>query len=1194
MATLNSMSNPSFALFPINNDRTGWRPFGLPVIMVVPNRRDINDNPIPNSQVFNIKVFIENVPREARVAGHDHIGMRFPDRELFAVTVDSLGLAERIIKPNNYTFMRDNDEIEYEQAQTGDLFEYITSTGIKDTITYIKGANYYDLSDIEIDFEHLPSDRYNLVYQAEYFNRIISADGLDELLCIDTSQTSLAIFKFNVKHPGEVIEEFERLTPPPYLTNSARSKDSTLALYRPFTDILQDVADEQDLLESINWVFDAPAEAIPYLSQLLGWDLPYFPESLDKLRRAVLRRTVEFQNLAGSRRAIIHLFRLFGFEILISNLWWSSDGMRLIRPDEKLPLSYQNQEITIAERCQIDILLSEYNTEGFGIFEIPLIYRPQEKTDLDNFAALRDGGSITIDCYFVENNSEAYNELLKISSEIKNNVANYGDDSGGCGLNVDGSIIPIGLINRMAGNEIVGYSQISVTGKLGQASHETLVGPEIPLKKECVSFNRETNILNISLNGALDYEGKSDRIGRSVFAFATYKRQEFVVPDIIKHLQSNRFDIQVVTEDLIEFADPTFLEFAIEFLFRLKAFHSLLNKIIFRADLHDTYEVTDWCVGGNITQRYDTDAGTLQVPPAIIPNLPLDINDCTLLDPINLGYKYDDIVLRLRKLANLPEEHAAWKALDDRANQPIGDTRLKTSNEADRESCKFTHRGQDRIVGTREEKRESEKGPSPNANTMASGFSSNTDESPIDEVNNGIFNAIVGSSNNDSSIFGLFVREYTEIRKQHCELDGNTDYCYKGRVDDELLYRPTLIGNENVISKPCSIDLGNGAYYLYPTHSKMVVKGVRKPCLNSLTSHSIFSGGAQIGNDQYYLKSIQNEYLTAEYDERLDKDSHLSRLLRDYGTPSIGETLHYTNRTVPNEKSYQYLAIQRPSLNIEKATLHFPGCRFPRLNAIENDFFHSDYDARPWDDDFSTYCGPNHCKEDPTFLNCTKIIENGNEFLVFDNRPFQIIGNGLTPDITSLGDHDLGTNALFDYDDVVHKVYMKDADSNPAIKLDGVCDYDTNGNIITVNKPLFSSHSVCNTGEIIDFADGYACQVGELPYFDQYSEYEYNDILDALNVPKNNESIDLLIFLGDGILIESGIRLDCGCLLVNCDGAEEGNTICSIESFIDQDGYYDWSCDHLSIEPILKLEEKIGTNSMLLDGSIQSLVELII
>ena len=101
MATIKDIHNPSYVLFPVNNNRTAWRPFGLPTILVVPHKETSTGLGLANSSVFNVKIFIEDVPTEARVAGHQNVGLRYPDRELYAVNVDNLQLAERAIELNN-------------------------------------------------------------------------------------------------------------------------------------------------------------------------------------------------------------------------------------------------------------------------------------------------------------------------------------------------------------------------------------------------------------------------------------------------------------------------------------------------------------------------------------------------------------------------------------------------------------------------------------------------------------------------------------------------------------------------------------------------------------------------------------------------------------------------------------------------------------------------------------------------------------------------------------------------------------------------------------------------------------------------------------------------------------------------------------------------------------------------------------
>lgn len=1216
MAEVTDFHSPTFVLFPANNNRTAWKPFGLPAILVVPHRRDPLGMPIQNSQIFNVRVYIEDVPRAAFVAGHDHVGMRFPDRELYAENLDSIELAERQIDLASVTITRNGTEVTLEGAKTGDIINYTTSTGIVDTITFLVGADYYDLSDVLIDVELLPSDNYNIVYESQYFTRVISKDGKSQFLCVDVNSTSLALLRFAIQHPGQVMDEFYRHTPPPYLTNSSKAKDTTVSLYRPFTDIFQDIMDEQNLLERINWVFEAPAEAIPYLSSLLGWDLPFFPLSLDQLRRAVLRRTVEFQNLKGSRRAIINIFRLFGFEVLITNLWWSSDGKRLIRPGEQLPAPYGNEEITIESKFQIDIGLADEKIDTFGEFTIPLLYRPQIEAGLDNFTALQDGGNITIDAYNVKEGSEAHSILQAISAEIHADPGGYGQTAN-CIVDNDGYINPTSIHDALSGAEIEGYSQVLISGKLGDATDDILAGIRPPLTKRGVQMNRETNTLRLTLNGYFDPSGDE-----RIFLFITYSKLDVIVPSVLATLQSNRFDLQVLTNTLEEFADPITLEFAVEFLYRLKAFHSLLNVIRTRVDLTETYEVTDLCIGGDYDQRYNTDIGRLQVPPAIIPNIPGDITDCTKLDPDSLGYKESDIVLRLRKLANLPEEHDAWKILDNRDGEPRNDLlRLAVPMAASRDECKFTYRGQDRmVVQSRTELRTTEYGPSPNANQTAVGFASNVETSPSNLSQSGDFET-TGSqltTNSNSHQYGSFTKEYTGIREPHCELDGVNDYCYKGRVDDELLYRPTLVDKEYVRSYPCNLSLGSGVYWAYPTISRISNPGTGKPARGSKTQIIRFSGGAPAASAEHYLNDKHKQYLTAPYNSPLERkiDSLLGRLYRDYDKP-IGETIHYSNRVQEHSVDQRsQLALQRFSLEVQKPTLHLPGCRFPRLNALKNDFEHPTWRAKPWDDMHSTYCGRKSVcgDQEPQFLNCSKTVDSdGNETLVFDDVPFTVLGNGLTPDIPSLGDHTLGTDASFDYADVIHKVYMRDADSKPAITFEQVCPYDINvddGGLIQTTNPLFRSHNQCEeTGVYHDYADGYPCLSGQQPYEgdDLGRSGLYDELFEALGLDSAfGTGLTYLFNLSSGIRDGVGVRLDCGNLLVDCEEATGGTGAAIIQSatitstlinptsiFINADGFYDWDCDHLSVTHRMASYESDGIHTVQLDGTIQSLLETI-
>lgn len=1248
---------PAFYLYPTNNNRTAWRPFGLPMIMVVPHKRTIIDEPIPNSMVFNVRIYIEDVPDYAFVAGHDHIGIKFPDRELYAKNVDSLMLADRLIDIKNADIFRDGEQVSYEDAKTGDLINYTTSTGIVDSIIFVRGADYYDLSDILLDLETLPSNDYKLCYSAQYYSRITAQNqSQSSYLCIDANNISLALYSFPIQHPGKVMDEFYRHTPPPYLTNAYKSSDTTVSLYRPFTDILQDIMDEQDLLERINWVFDTPYEAIPYLSSLLGWDLPYFPESLDQLRRAVLRRTVEFQNLKGSRRAIANIFKLFGFEILITNLWWSSDGKRLIRPGATLPEPYKSQEIQLLNIYQIDSALSDYVFNDFTEFKIPLLFRPQIKTGLDDFTAQQDGGDVTVEAYLVKAGSDAYDTLLEINNEIVTDPAKYGNNAN-CYIDINNNISSLDIQTAMSGKDVIGYSQILISGKMGDAVSENLVGPKPPLKLQNVKLDRELNELILTLNGYFD--PKDDE---RFFIYIYYNKIEILVPSIIQDLQSNRFDIQVLTKSTQQLADPATLDFAIEFLYRLKAFHSLLNVIQTRIELTETYEVTDMCVGGDYEQRYDIAMGRLQVPPAIIPNIPGEINDCSKLDPKSLGYKDADILFRLRKLANMPEEHNIWKLLDNRI-EDLGNAYLRLSPilpALNRDNCYFTYNGQDRIaIQDRIEDRGYEFNPTPNSNQAASGLTTN-DDSPIEESQLGLFdaNGAAATSNSDSSTYGGFIKEFTQIRIPLCDLDGVTDFCYKGRVDDEFLFRPTLLIDETFRSHPCRLSFGYGVYWAFPAYSIVVLDGTAKPCLDSHTLETQFSGMADGSGYKYFLSGEQGNYLNVSYKAKLPviNDSFLGRLYRDYDSPS-DETIHYSNRNIPDADQCKQLALQRNSLEIQKPTMHLPGCRFAYMHALYSDFTHPEWKARPWDDQYSSYCGPNNICGDniPSFLNYEMTVgTDGNEYLIFDDVYFSASGNGLIPDISSLGAHSLLANGIT-ADMVIHKVYMNITQGSPAISFDQVCAYDElvdNNGILLTQSPLFSSYAKCQgvNNLYADFADGYACELGYLNYtgtdIDRSGLYE--DVLEGLGI---DETIAIgtpyLYNLGSGILSENGHRLDCGCLLAECEysptgltgtavtgtvgtgtvgttgtgtgtgtgtwawptftwpitgtgtgsnGTEpipiEPITICSSALFLDNDYEYDWDTDHLRIDLNLVIDDLIDTDSFNVDGKIPTMLEL--
>jgi hypothetical protein len=1128
---------PSFVLLPVNNNRTAWRNFGLPMILMETDRRDLSGASIANSEVIvqncdcgscteydcmgvktttcneycsgaAIRIVIEDVPHKALVVGQIPIGLMSPDHEIFAKNISMSEMISRMIHPEMQTFYTitgvDNNgnqiltPIDYADAVGGDLMQYTTASGSVGNIAYYPTANYYDLSDITIETDQLPPDWYNLTYQAEYYSRIESQSTPGQLNCIDITRKATSVYRFRLNHPGQVMEETVRLTPAPYLTSNKKSEDTTIEFYRPFTDILQDIFDEQYLLGSVNWVDFITPQYVPYLCYLLGLDLPYYPQSLYRLRKTMLRNVVRLQQLKGSRNAIYDLFELFGYIVYVNKLYWSADGKRLIRPGEKLPPAYSDQEIVIEEKCQIEPVLVGYNTSGFGELTIPLLYRPIYTEENQGIVNIVRGGDITLNAYLVRKNaigvgtvstyntttltgigttfltdfvvgdtitvtgetsriissivsdttlvvtsafqnttinttythiSKTYKKLEEISCSIgiattncNNNPGNYAD----CEM----PTIPTDGLDS--------WSQVVIdeSTNTGNPVKDYSTGSQPPFIYSGVSIDRKANLLYLTFNGAIQFDDKYGLQGTNapdsellLYAFATYNRENLVVPDKISNLYSNRFDIQLLTQNGEQIGSDV-LEFLIDYLFKIKAFHSLLNVLIYHANLNETYQVTPFCVGGDVEQRYDVDAGKLQVPPAIIPHIP--VNDCSI-DPSDLGYKPEDIALRKKILDNLPEEFQAWvnttqymqqKAVIgatgpvyiDRDVTQIGDERLAPTLPSDDTDCKFTYRGQNRLVpGTDTENGDVVYDPTPFSNAESIASQSNTDLSPITDGVHGVFypTGAGASSNNDSSEYGPFSREYSTPPSNFCKLDGISDYCYKGRVEDELLRKMTLVSSEQYQATMCKLSFGNGIYYAFPATSELT-------------------------------NSIQGPALTQPYQSPLvpANNSFLGRLLRAYDTVQ-GENIHFTNRSyltngISGEKNL--LALQRSSLGIQVPLMHFPGTRFATLNKLELDFTHPQWNAKPWDDKYSTNCGPyNQPCGHPTYLNAILVSDtNGNQHLIFDDAPFTITANGLQPDIPSFGSHILGTNSVFSDSDVVHAIYSNQQNGNPAITLESM------------------------------------------------------------------------------------------------------------------------------------------------------------
>lgn len=1163
--------NVHWQLFPVNGNSTAWKPVSAPSILVVPHVRTVTGLDLEGSGVFNAKVYIEDVPLKALVAGPDHIGIKFPTEEIYSKTLSNKELQDRKIDVRGVIYLRAGEEIDRSLAEEGDEFRYTSSSGITSTILYSPTADYYDLSDIALDIELLPPSKYNLVYYVECHKRIFSTQyGQDYFLCIDDDIIPV-VLRFPINHPGDIIGEFSRLTPAVYLTNERRSLDSTIQLYRPFTDAIQDLMDEQSLLKTINWINYIPIEAIQYLSPILGWETPFFPQWLDDLRRALLRKISYLQSVKGSEVALKELYRLFDLEVIISKLWWSADGKILIRPGSKLPTGYQSQEIKVSAACQIDLLYDDWAGPGYGIASIPLMHKPVVIGENAGISGVLRPGNVTIEAYLVNiTDQSSYNAFKQIASDIRDSISTYGSDEDYF-ITKSGSIRSR-LHNELSGVNFVGYSQLLLSGKFGEAINQYHSGDAI-LSPENVRFDITKNSISFSINQYLD------DANLRLFAFATYEKEHLDVPSRISNLQSNRFDIRIIVPERLQQFHQSVIDFALEFHKKIRSIHSLLRASILLIDLTENYEATDIVLGADAPDRYDVDFGRLQVPPAIIPNIPSELR-CKYLTDKALGYKQTDILYRKRKYESLLLEYQAYKDLDDRETIETGVSRLAPGGPNGRSSCKYTDLGQDRVYGDRVETDDVIYSPGPNSSLVISGQATNL--SPIKSITDGKYDGVGPESTTNRDVHGYasFRRDRTELRSALCQQDGVTDQVFKGRVDDESMYGLSIPNSERYEDRGgCAISFGSGAYWSYPTKSVRIVAGVAKPCIGSRTNRNWYSGKTTADRITGHFTSQTQPYLEAKYTIPLSRksESYLGKIYRAYDVPS--STIHFNNRrSILSYDQKQSVALQRPDLNVQKVHSHFPGCRFAFMANVLEDYVSDDWKARPWDPPYSSSCGPKYVCGDaePSWLNAELMIgTDGDQWLTFDDVPYSIPGNGLNPDIPSFGDH---TSTLT----TVHKIHTAAAVGHPAISFSSfehVGHYDA-----SVSDALFNTARPCGTA-MTDVIDGYPASQGETGYV----PIEARDffISDVIHPPTAR------FLFGDGILDGTmGLRFGCGCSdLVDCEPTMPvGSSICGMDLYRDEDGLLDSDGDKVSLSAFATSVDHIGL-PFKFDGSIGSFME---
>jgi hypothetical protein len=741
---------PSFFRFDIQNARTGYQDVSLPLILVVPWVRSMSGTPLSDSAVSELQFYIEDAPTPAKVAGPENVGVFVPQRTLYVFEPGTQEFIDSrlntILEGQNF-YASDGTPKTYEEAVNGDYFEYRLRSGTIGRVPYYKDADYYDLSNFKISVSGLPEDDYYFVWQCRY--KIRSTTSTNDFDCI-RDEFAIARFRMLMAHPGDVHRMMIDNMPAIYLGDVDRTNDPVVKLMRAYADGLQDIFDEQKLLLGVNWINKIPVQLIPYLAYLIGWDLPNFPRNKDSIRRAMLRNGVRLQKLKGTRLAISDLFKIFGFSIELINLWYSKDGKRFIGPNEPLPPHYSDQKIMTQEKCQTDALVSDYVAAGFGQFSVPLLFRSNDM--------------IAIEAWHVKKDGPIYSQLKDIINQIMS-----GPESTEDACKNDAAGFPSSkLLNQIIPDQtVIGHSRILVDQKRG-AIDEYGTGIT-PLSKSGISYGHDFNVINVTFDHYIKFNEND-----ALFIFAVYPRTKIILPDSLIDLRSNRFDVNIASqsEDDIQ---SDLLDFLINFIFKLKAFHSLLRKLTFTQNVLDIYNVTDFCLGADNKQDPNYAGGKLEKPPYFYP--PDESADKCKPGTEN-GIITENQKLRSRVIDGLRAEHIAWKDLDgthiltpDQEELVNRLSRVPSGKPIGTE-CQYTQFGQELLKNV---------------------------DLDYDQV--------------------------PDLREKVCDDDATVNKCYIGRVVDRLKNERHLRMIDSVRCKPCLLGFGSGVYYTINKKADVLEKG---------------------------------------------------------------------------------------------------------------------------------------------------------------------------------------------------------------------------------------------------------------------------------------------------------------------------------------------------------------------------------
>jgi len=729
--------NPYFQLYPINTSITGWQDIGLPVILAIPHMTE------PNGQIWGLRIYIENVPQNAYIAGHQHIGARFPDKELYSVNIDALTLADNKIDLTQTTLTPDNKHI-----------NYTTKTGITSTIPVNpNNTTYYDLSTITLDIEQLPKNTYNITYQLNHYNR--NYNNLTDTTCIDTTTPTHQKLTFGFNHPGDIIYNIWKHTPATYLTTTQKKTDQLIKLLRTLTEPLQDIHDEQNLLTNTNWIYKLTPEIIPYISTLLGWDLPYTPTTTDNTRQAMLRRTTHLQKHKSSYKAIEELFNILGYNIEINHLYITPDGKQIITPNQKQPKKYQQYNITTTDKTTTDNLLNNHPPQTTPTtITIPLNNKPTT--------------NITIDINYPQPDSTTAKLTEELNNKLKNKsiTIEYLIDN-------DNTINPLTIQQQIPTNTPT--TQLTITtnqtpNKITQTAQTNTTQTPQPINTNNITYNKHNNTITINLPPTTT----------NTNIYATYNYKHTNIPPTLTNNQSNKFTIKLTPKQNPEDGpNTTTLQTATETLLtKLKAFHSQLHHIQTNQTNTENYETNDLCTDPQTPYNLNN----LQVPP---PQPPTTSTTC---QPTTTNTPTDKLKQQKHKL--LEEETTTTNKLNNRQPHPTPQ-KIPTNT---------TPSGQHKTNQTPTiEITLYTQTPTPNTNTLNNHQTINTHKPPKPTT----------TTNKNTKTHGAYTQEETQPKPTWTP---GTHPCYQGRIKDTLQTKNTITLTQPTPQTTTQTNLGTHHY----------------------------------------------------------------------------------------------------------------------------------------------------------------------------------------------------------------------------------------------------------------------------------------------------------------------------------------------------------------------------------------------